>query len=503
VSGRRVGPVDSLWLNMDRPNNLMVVEALVLLERPVAWERLLELVRSRLIAPFPVFRQCAVRTWVPFGWARWRDDPEFDLSRHVRRVTLRESGDDGALRSYVEQHIRDPLDPAHPLWEVHLIEGYGRGAALFCRMHHALADGVTLARLLLSLTDDTRVGSPSVAHPPRESTPRGRHASAVSIGRAGATAAATAVTDAAVVAGRFAQVCRPRFAAALLSQALRGVVVANKLLLSHSPASILDREPGVEKLAVWSAPFPLGEIKQAGHAAGATVNDVLMSALAGAISTYLVEHGRAAADLLTMVPVNMRPLDQTLAGRLGNRFALAFIPLPVSITEPWDRLLKTKRRMDAIKHSPEAIMTFALIYLFGLLPPAVERHLVDFFAGKAIGVTTNVPGPTTPRYLAGSRVGGLLAWVPSSGPQNLGVCIVTYNNTVRIGFKVDAATIPDPERLMDAMTAQLKPLLASRPRRKAPAGKSAASPARTRSVHYGRRRPAASPGQGGSQPRAR
>jgi hypothetical protein len=178
-----------------------------------------------------------------------------------------------------------------------------------------------------------------------------------------------------------------------------------------------------------------------------------------------------------------------LTERLGNRFALVFVPLPVGIMTPWERLAETKRRMDAIKRSPEAVMTFALIYLFGLLPPGIERRLADFFAGKAIGVTTNVPGPATRRYLAGSPVGGLLAWVPGSGRQNLGVCIVTYNNTVRVGFKVDAATIPDPERLLDALTAQIKPLLAphrSGRRRRAPGGKAATSSSPTPSRRAGR-----------------
>ncbi len=468
---------------MDRPNNLMVVEALVLLERPVAWQRFVDLVHERVITPFPVFRQLAMRSCVPFGAARWHDDPGFDLSRHVRRVTLGKPGDDATLRTYVEHHMREPLDRTRPLWELHLIEGYGPGSALYCRMHHALADGVTLARLMLSLTDDAPdAAATSPTPPPIEGLARDRDGLGAFAQRAAGTVvttAAAAVTSTAGLISRVVRTSRPQALGAVLTQAARGVAVANKLLLGHSSAGTLDQEPGVEKLAVWSAPFPLADIKRAGRATGATVNDVLMSALAGAISTYLTEHGRAEANLLTMVPVNMRPLNQVLNERLGNRFALAFVSLPVGITGPAERLAETKRRMDTIKRSPEAMMTFALIHLFGLLHPAIERRVVDFFAGKAIGVTTNVPGPATRRYLAGSPVGGLLAWAPGSGRQNLGACIVTYNDTVRIGFKVDAASVPDPERLLDALNGQIEPLLtprqpATRPRRKAPGAKAAA-----------------------------
>jgi WS/DGAT/MGAT family acyltransferase len=241
--------------------------------------------------------------------------------------------------------------------------------------------------------------------------------------------------------------------------AAQGVQVVNKLVFSHNPPNALDQNPGVAKLAAWSQPFPLTTVKAAGRQAGATVNDVLMSALAGAISTYLAEQNRPVADLSTMVPVNVRRPDGLPLADLGNRFALVFLRLPMGAMAWRDRLVETKRRMDGIKHSPESAITFTLINVIGRLHPTVERWLVDFFAGKAVGVTTNVAGPAIPRYLAGARVTGVLAWVPGSGRQNLGVCIVTYDQTVRIGFKVDAGAIPDPDRLVDAFNRELEQLL--------------------------------------------
>ena len=156
-----------------------------------------------------------------------------------------------------------------------------------------------------------------------------------------------------------------------------------------------------------------------------------------------------------MIPVNLRPLHLPLPRELGNRFALVLLLLPSGITDAAARLAETKRRMDRIKRSPEPVITFAMIQAIGLLGARLSTFLVRFFAGKASGVTTNVPGPREHRYLAGTRITSMLGWVPGSGDQTLGTCIFTYAGTVRVGFKTDAAVIPDPERILEAFHAEL------------------------------------------------
>lgn len=171
-----------------------------------------------------------------------------------------------------------------------------------------------------------------------------------------------------------------------------------------------------------------------------------------------MDEGGDPEDLTTMVPVNLRPVDQPLPRELGNKFALAMLPMPLAERSPRDRLAASKQRMDRIKASPEAMITFGLINAIGLTHPRVEDLLVDFFSSKAIGVTTNVMGPVQGRYLAGSRIVGVLGWVPGSGKQTVGVCIFSYDRTVRVGFKVDATVVPDAERLVDAFDAELDDL---------------------------------------------
>jgi WS/DGAT/MGAT family acyltransferase len=234
--------------------------------------------------------------------------------------------------------------------------------------------------------------------------------------------------------------------------------IADKLLLSSNPDSPLRGSIGVAKRAVWSRPRPLEEVKHVGRLAGATVNDVLVSAVSGAIGTYLIDHGGEALDLTTMVPVNLRPLDQPLPPGLGNQFALVMLPLPTGLRAPLQRLSESKRRMDSIKHSPESMLTFGIINAIGRANADVARLMVNFFAAKAIGVTTNVAGPREQRYVAGTPIAGLLGWVPGSGEQTVGVCIISYNRTVRVGFKVDAGVVVDPEKLVHAFDDEMDAL---------------------------------------------
>jgi hypothetical protein len=160
-----------------------------------------------------------------------------------------------------------------------------------------------------------------------------------------------------------------------------------------------------------------------------------------------------------MVPVNVRGVGQPLPRELGNKIAMVMLPLPTAKFAPLQRLAETKRRMDDIKHSPEAVLTFGLLTAIGHANTAVAKQVIDFFAAKAIGVTTNVAGPMTGRYLAGTRITSILGWVPGSGKQTLGVCIFSYDGVVRVGFKADALVVIDPEKLVHAFDDEMDTLV--------------------------------------------
>ena len=154
VSNRRpIAAVDATWLRMDRPDNLMVIESVVWSDTPMDWDRLAGVVRRRMVARYPVFRQRPVYSRSPLTPPYWEDDPDFRLERHIVRARLAPPGDETTLQRYVEAQMHRPFRRNHPLWEMHFVDGFGSGSALMVRLHHALADGMALSQVLLSLTD--------------------------------------------------------------------------------------------------------------------------------------------------------------------------------------------------------------------------------------------------------------------------------------------------------------------------------------------------------------
>lgn len=455
---RKMGPVDAIWLNMDRPDNLMVIDSLIFLDGEADWDRLVERTRSHLVDRYPVFRQRPVLPRTHVGTPHWEDDPDFDADRHLVRATL-DGDDDAAVQRYVAGLMHQALDREHPLWQMHLLEGHAAGAVVYTRLHHALADGIALARVLLDLTTDTPEGDlagedDAEVHDPEMGVVEGAFQVATA---AGSAAAALVGAGLDLVRGA-PRLLAPHHVGDAFTQMERTVGIADKLLLGPRPDTPFSDHPARRKLVAWAAPVPLERVKQVARAADATVNDVAVAAVAGTLATYVRERGGTVTDVATMVPVNVRPLDRPLPRHLGNQFALVLLNLPLSVEDPLERIAETKRRMDAIKHSPEVFLTFGLIKAIGRTGQEVERFFVDFFANKAIGVTTNVPGPAEPRYLAGSRIRRILSWPPENGDQTLGVSIFSYAGSLQVGFRADATNVPDPDRLVAAFEAQVTDL---------------------------------------------
>ena len=269
MAGRRtVGAVDNIWLRMDRPANLMVIDTVMWLDAPLDLERFRAVVQHRIVERFPVFSQRIAPDTLPLLAPQWEDDPEFDLDRHLSTAVLPEPAGEAELKAYVESRMHVPLDRDHPLWEMHVIEGYDGGAAVVSRFHHAIADGIALAQVLLSLTDEEPDGdlAPQPDEPPRNE---------------GWTLSIPGLGAARSAASRLARPSVVRDAITLVSQTAH---IADKLLLSSNPPGPLLGQPGITKRAVWSRPHPIAQIKAIGRAADATVNDVLVAAVAGALA---------------------------------------------------------------------------------------------------------------------------------------------------------------------------------------------------------------------------
>ena len=143
MTDRTMGPVDTIWLNMDTPENLMVIDSLMVLDGPADWDRVSELFQKRLVEAYPSFRQRVKRPRAGIGSPHWNHDPNFLLSKHLIRHTLPD-GEDSTLQRYIEEQMQIPLRQTRPLWQAHLIDGYHKGSVIYSRIHHCIADGIAL-----------------------------------------------------------------------------------------------------------------------------------------------------------------------------------------------------------------------------------------------------------------------------------------------------------------------------------------------------------------------
>jgi hypothetical protein len=235
-----------------------------------------------------------------------------------------------------------------------------------------------------------------------------------------------------------------------------------KIALWSNPDTVLDGRPGPAKSAAWTEPVPLASLSRIAKATGTTVNDVCTTLVAGAVSRYLDDApgGRRGMrpgddDLAWMVPVNLEAADREPPPELGNHFALVLAVLPHGPAGFRDRLLEVHRRMTRIRRSWEPALTYGLAWGIARSPSALGTAASRYMADKAVGVLTNVPGPRTPMLLAGARVEGAVAWAPCSGRQSVTACIFSYAGAVTFGFGTDDAVVPDPDRLVAGLTAEL------------------------------------------------
>ncbi|MFM1966200.1 MAG: hypothetical protein RL134_1925 [Actinomycetota bacterium] len=480
---RPMSAQDALWLTMDRPNNLMVIDGVMLFDAEPEWDALLEAITDRVIDRFPVFHSRALLG--ESGWV-WQPDPHFHLDRHIRRVELPAPAGMVELERYVSEQRARPLDRDRPLWDIALVEQValddgGTGSALVCRFHHAMADGVRLTQVMLSLCDTT---DPQVAAKVARSTgdlsPQSVIAGVTgalreSLGdaaRALARGAAYLAQDTRRAIGTGAEIWGEvlrspgRLVDAFEAMGLDNRVanttasVAKLALRGSTVRTVWSGTPGLHKTVAWSPGISLDDVKRVGRRHDASVNDVLLTAVAGGLRRYL--HARGVEDVSEiewMVPVNLVPIADNLPEDLGNFFALVMAVLPLDPGDPVERLQRTRARMDRIKRSEEPIITFGVQRGISAAPRPVSTALTDFFANKAVGVLTNVPGPRAPLTFAGVGVRQVIGFAPSSGDQPMTCTVFSYAGTVTVGFATDADLIPDPRELVEGTLAELSTLV--------------------------------------------
>ena len=472
LSGERMSKVDTAWLRMDCDANLMMIVGVWQLAPGVKYAAVCDRIENSLLK-YNRFKQ---RVMEDAAGATWVNDRKFDLANHVVLETLPKAAkgenQQASLQDRVAELATQRLDPKRPLWQIHLIEDYTgpdgvKGSAMVVRIHHCIADGIALISVTMSLVDG---GAP----PPErhKKQPAGnaedwltdmfrdtllkpftdltvKALGAVGEGASRSLGMLDLLNDpkggAKKNIGKGVGLSMD-MAKVLLQVVKDGAALA---LMPDDSKTRLKGKPGGAKKVAWCDPIPLDEVKAVGKALNCSINDVLLSCVAGALGEYLKSHGDdvAGQEIRAMVPVNLRPLDQ--AYKLGNRFGLVPLVLPIGVENPIERVYEVRRRMAELKGSYQPLLAFSLLAVAGLLIKPAQDMLLSLFAKKTTAVMTNVPGPREKLKFCGSTLEQSMFWVPQSGDVGLGVSILSYGGGVQFGVITDSLLCPEPQRIID------------------------------------------------------
>ncbi|XP_078381013.1 LOW QUALITY PROTEIN: putative diacylglycerol O-acyltransferase MT0231 [Oculina patagonica] len=408
---------DSVW-QQDRATNRHIIHALMVIEGSPDIEKLRKIICERLVygKDEKGERICPRLTQViqkHLGHFVWKEDDEFSVEKQVLNwkgnFPKRLEDLDEAISEICSTPLPENLSP----WQflvVPILEENCFG--LLLRVHHSVADGVALTRVFVRNLYDV---PPQGPEPKKFSTKQ-----------------------------RFYMWCK-----AIL---VGPMIVLTKFFSKADQSSIHGQELCGKKVVAWSKNVDLSLVKQVKNLAGTTVNDVMVSCLAGALHDYLKRQDKSSdvakvQDMWASVPVDIRASTKSV--KLKNKFALVFLRLPIVAKNAVDRLLATKQRMDIIKTSAEPLVTATTVQLLMMLPECISRTLIDFFSRKMSCVLSNVPGPQQTLYLGGQKIAQGIFWVPQRANIGVGLSIFSYGGGIRVGVYSDECVIPHPKEVVE------------------------------------------------------
>ena len=454
----RLSATDASFLHQEGTNSHMHVGGLAIFEGPPpAIEEATDQIRGRLHL-VPRYRQRLAHTVLDSGRPVWIDDPNFNISFHVRHTALPSPGDREQLLRLAARIFSQQLDRSKPLWEMWFVEGLGDGRfALISKTHHSLIDGIAGVDLATALFDVT-LTPPDLPNSgtPWLPEPEPGQATLVAATLRGAVRAALEVANAAVDAAT-----HPERAVARVREVAEGLGEIVWAGLNPAPASPLNVEIGPHRRYV-VVPCELADLKTIKNAFGGTVNDVVLALVTGALRTFLQSRSvrTEGLELRGLVPVSVRSKDQR--NEMGNHLAVMRAPLPVYVDNPVQRLEIVHQAMDGIKESKQALGAEVLTGVQNFAPPTIlaQASRINFSTRLFNLIVTNVPGPQFPLYVLGRE---LLEFDPIAFLPNdhaLAVAIMSYNGRMNFGLLGDYDALADIEVIAEAIAEELRTLLA-------------------------------------------
>jgi diacylglycerol O-acyltransferase / wax synthase len=455
----RLSALDAGFLELEDDVQHLHVGSLLVLEGPAP--TFAEVTRhvAGCLDRLPRHRQRAQRMPLDLARPAWVDDPTFRIENHLLHTAVASPGTGEQLRTLFARLLSQPLDLDRPLWELWVVEGLEQGRwALVTKTHHAMVDGLAggeVMEVLLDASPGVPDHEPAPWHPSPPPTRRELTAS-------GLVGLARLPLDA---AGALAGLVR-RGLAAPGSLARAGVAGALGLarvgLDAATPTHALNGPLGQPRRWGW-ARAELADVKRVRAAAGCSVNDVVLAAIAGGFRSYLEARGDDVdtTTIRSLVPVSVRTPEH--AGRLGNHVTAMFAELPVSVADPRERLDAVARDMRRLKASGEATGVGSALAVADLVPATLMALGARVYArtGQRVvnTVTTNVPGPPHTLYLLGRPMLELFPWIPVAEGVRISIGILSYDGHVTFGATGDRDAVPDLDDLCAAIEASLRELV--------------------------------------------
>lgn len=431
---------------------------------------------ERAVAAVPRLAERVVDAPLDLTLPRWERDATFDLDYHVRRHALAGSADLEELFRELAPVYETPFDRSRPLWEARVYDGLGdKGeAALFFKLHHAVADGVGGNAIFAAMTDWEREPGATVPTPP-EHLSKGSWPATPGLGRrvfdalrdrveldlerAGAVAAT--VVDA---------VQHPEKVARAL-QAMRSIVEVMGFD-SHSPIKHFGRARRLSGLHV-----PFEEMRDIKRHLGGSMIDVILTIMARAMGKWhAAHHIHSVRELMTLVPVNLRkPEEWAEKAHVGNVATGILVPLPIRMRSAVATHREIHQRMEAKKADPATAASPVVADLLSVLPRQFVTWMAESTFGGVDYIVTNVPGILVTRYLAGAEIVAAYPFAPVAVKSPVSVALYGYRDRLFIGLDSDELSMPDVDAFKNMIHASFVELRDAAAKKSAAAERKAAA----------------------------
>ena len=454
----RMGAFDAVMWGVEQdPVLRSVIVAMTVLDEEPAVDVLVDRI-NRMSLAVPKLRQRVIGNPVSPIPPRWENDPNFDISFHLRRYHVPADGTDRPLMRIAEQLGEQDFDRDRPLWEMALVQGWdGDRAAVIIKLHHAITDGVGGMAMAASLFDLSRVPDTDLGPMPAE--PKGgvlglpaRVVNGVKFtGQAAVRRGQSLAGDAVGLAERVVTDPGESFVsgAAFAQSASRMLAPANEPLSPLMHGRSLSVHMDVIKV-------PFAPLKAASKKVGATLNDTYMAAVSGGVAAYHEAHNAPCEYVRVNMPVNMRTANDTSG---GNRWVPARFPMPLDSGDAESRIKRLSPILMQARTEPALVVSDTIYRFLTALPQSAATSVASGMMKGCDLAITNVPGPPITLFSAGAEIQAIVPFAPKGGAA-ANVALMTYSGTAFVGVNIDTRAIPDPDAFLEYLRAGFDQILA-------------------------------------------